>query len=498
MIKQEPSFSISLIQEKISRDFGFKISYRKAWKAKQKAIVKIFGDWDESYAILPRWLDYMQSLAQGSMYEIETKDFEVGNQVDNRFQVFHRLFWTFKQCCDAFKYCKPIIQVDGTFLYGKYRGTLLIATTQDGNCCVLPIAFAIVEGETLEAWTWFLANIRQHVTQKQGICFISNQHQSIESVVANEHLGWQPPHAYHVYCIRHIANNFDNKFKNVKLKNDLFKLGYMTSKIYFDRNLEKFRQTSPEIASWIDTISKEKWSIAYDEEGRRYGHMTTNLPETVNKILKGARNLPITALVKCTYSRLVEYFVQKGSQARAELSAGNRFCKKLLDAIQKNQEEACSFKVRTHDVILNMFEVEEIINPAMQMGSRLVSVDLCKRTCQCGKFTAYRFPCSHVIAACAHADIDFYQYVDPIYSIQNIVDTYSAQWSPIGNEESIPPASGPRLVPNVETVRAKGRPKSTRIRNEMDLVESHPRHNKCGYCKQVGHSRRTCPSHPDH
>ena len=66
----------------------------------------------------------------------------------------------------------------------------------------------------------------------------------------------------------------------------------------FDRNLEKFRQTNPEIQRWIDSIPKKKWSQAYDVGGRRYGHMTTNLSEAVYKVLKGARNMPITALVK--------------------------------------------------------------------------------------------------------------------------------------------------------------------------------------------------------
>ena len=74
----------------------------------------------------------------------------INNQVDNWFRIFHRVFWTFKQCCNAFNFCKPIVQVDGTFLYGKYRDTLLIATTQDDNSCVLPIVSAIVEGETLD------------------------------------------------------------------------------------------------------------------------------------------------------------------------------------------------------------------------------------------------------------------------------------------------------------------------------------------------------------
>ncbi|XP_027364609.1 uncharacterized protein LOC113871710 [Abrus precatorius] len=180
MVKEKPSVPVSLIQERISGQFGYSVSYKKAWKAKQKAIVTIFGDWDESYATLPRWLEYMQLHAPGSVYKIKTNDYVRGNVMDNRFRVFHRVFWSFRQCREAFKFCKPIIQVDGTFLYGKYKQTLLIGTTQDGNNSVLPIAFAIVEGETLSAWEWFLAMIRLNVTDKTEICLISDRHQSIK------------------------------------------------------------------------------------------------------------------------------------------------------------------------------------------------------------------------------------------------------------------------------------------------------------------------------
>ena len=33
--------------------------------------------------------------------------------------------------------------------------------------------------------------------------------------------------------------------------------------------------------AWIDQIPLEKWTQAYDE-GRRYGHMTTNLVECIS------------------------------------------------------------------------------------------------------------------------------------------------------------------------------------------------------------------------
>ncbi|KAH1202764.1 hypothetical protein GmHk_17G049151 [Glycine max] len=181
----------------------------------------------------------MQNHSPGSYFQVLHDDFIVGNMVSREHRQFHRVFWTFGQYKEAFKYCKPIIQVDGTHLYGKYRGTLLMATSQDGNGGVLPLAFAVAEGETLTAWSWFLAHLREHVTDKNGICLISDRHASIKSVVANEALGWQPLHGYHVYCVRHIASNFNRKFNNAKQKEMLKKLAYTPCWHIF---LSKFRK----------------------------------------------------------------------------------------------------------------------------------------------------------------------------------------------------------------------------------------------------------------
>ncbi|KAL5191311.1 hypothetical protein HKD37_04G010604 [Glycine soja] len=265
MIREDPSIKVPLIQERINSEFAYKVSYKKAWLAKQKAIALEYGDWEESYAKLSSWLTHMQNHSPGSYFQILHDNFIVGNTVSCEHRQFH-------------------------------RGTHLMATSQDGNGGVLPLAFAVVEGETLTSWSWFLAHLHEHVTDKNGICLISDCHASIKSIVANKALGWQPPHGYHVYCVRHIAS-------------------YTPCKHIFDQNLDKFRQLSPAIATWIDRISKEKWTMAYDKEGRRYDHMTTNLSECINKVLKDCRNIPITALVKSTYSRCQKYFVDRGRQA---------------------------------------------------------------------------------------------------------------------------------------------------------------------------------------
>ncbi|KAL5177074.1 hypothetical protein HKD37_08G022896 [Glycine soja] len=450
MIREDPSIKVSLIQERINSEFAYKVSYKKAWLAKQKAIAIEYGDWDEIRL--------------------------VANTVS-----FIEFFWTFGQCKEAFKYCKPIIQVDGTHLYDKYRGTLLMATSQDGNGGVLPLAFAVVEGETLTTWSWFLAHLREHVTDKNGICLISDRHASIKSTVANEALGWQPPHGYHVYCVRHIASNFNRKFNNAKQKEML-------------KKLEKFRLLSPAIATWIDRISKEKWTMTYDREGRRYGYMTTNLSECINKVLKDCRNIPITALVKSTYSTCRKYFVERGRQAQRQLNEGQVYCSKLVKELRKNQEQTCSHIVRVYDIHSTRFQVEESFNPITQRGGQKWAVNLNGHYCQCGRYSALHYPCSHIIAACGYVSMNYYQYIDVVYTNEHILKAYSAQWWPLRNEATIPPFNDAwTLIPDPTTICAKGQPTSTRIRNEMDSVKPSEHRQKCSRSGAEGHNRHRCP-----
>ena len=78
-------------------------------------------------------------------------------------------------------FCKPIIQIDGTWLYGKYKGTLLMAVAQDGNNNVFPISFSLVEGEMAGGWGFFLRHLRAHVTPQAHLCLISDIRVIIES-----------------------------------------------------------------------------------------------------------------------------------------------------------------------------------------------------------------------------------------------------------------------------------------------------------------------------
>ncbi|RYR54256.1 hypothetical protein Ahy_A06g029514 isoform H [Arachis hypogaea] len=201
MVRADASVSIKVLLNATTAHFGFRPTYRRVWMAKQKVVALIYGDWDESYNELPRWVLGVQLTMPGTVAVLRTSPVRVGGQVDESQAYFHRLFWTFLPCIEAFRHCKPLVSIDGTHLYGKYGGTLLIAIAQDGNSNILPVAFALIEGENAESWAFFLSHLRQHVTPQPGLLVISDRHNGIKDALEALDEGWLPPSAYRAFCI---------------------------------------------------------------------------------------------------------------------------------------------------------------------------------------------------------------------------------------------------------------------------------------------------------
>ncbi|XP_057756502.1 uncharacterized protein LOC130975783 [Arachis stenosperma] len=59
--REDATVTIKVLQEATEANYGLRPSYRKVWMAKQKAITQIYGDREESYAELPRWMLGVQS-----------------------------------------------------------------------------------------------------------------------------------------------------------------------------------------------------------------------------------------------------------------------------------------------------------------------------------------------------------------------------------------------------------------------------------------------------
>ncbi|KAH9616384.1 hypothetical protein KSS87_018423 [Heliosperma pusillum] len=139
--KRSLTENVTAIIEIIIDKYNYKITYMKAWKAKQKALADIFGDWDLSYRELPRYFEALKEANPGTV--VQFVNYEIEDDDDNEV-IFGRVFWAFGASIKGFPHCRPIITIDGTHLYGKYKGVLMIVMGVDANDQLYPLAFAIV------------------------------------------------------------------------------------------------------------------------------------------------------------------------------------------------------------------------------------------------------------------------------------------------------------------------------------------------------------------
>ena len=89
---------------------------------------------------------------------------------------FKYLFIAFGASIKGFPFMRKVFVVDGTFLQGKYIGTLLIASAQDGNFQIFPIAFVIVDTENDESWKWFFRQLSCVIPDDERLAIISDRH----------------------------------------------------------------------------------------------------------------------------------------------------------------------------------------------------------------------------------------------------------------------------------------------------------------------------------
>ncbi|RYQ93258.1 hypothetical protein Ahy_B09g099529 [Arachis hypogaea] len=474
LVEVDPSIRVKSVIAEVQAKFNYTISYRKAWLTKQKAVESIFGGWKASYEALPIWFEAMCHKEPSAVVHFETMPAYQGDDLVPNIRVLHRVFWSYYPCIRAFRHCKPIVQVDGTHLYGKYKGCLLVAVSQDGNNNIVPIAFAIVEGETSEAWHFFLSNLRQHVVTRDGVGLISDRHDSIRAAIARSNGAWSPPRAFHMFCIRHIESNFLRKFKAPYLQKLIVNIVRE-----YETRYQRLRERGEAYTDWLDRIPREQYALAFDG-GYRWGHMTTNLVECINSVLKGARNLPVTALVKAMFYRLNELFTRKRAEAEARINAGHVFSELVTSKLHANQRAAGNIQVSCFDRQNEVFEVRECPSGVEY------AVDLRRQRCDCGEFQVDRFRVDMCLLVVQTNDW-----------IGNCMYMMSTRWTrarfrPLENPTTWPVYHGPRFIGNPFLRRvSKGRPRMTRFLNEMDTrMLRAPR--RCKQCGAEGHSRSRC------
>ncbi|XP_022848771.1 uncharacterized protein LOC111371091 [Olea europaea var. sylvestris] len=255
----------------MEREFGVRITYNKAWRAKEKRLRFLRGTLGESFQKLPSYYHMLTDKNPRTIAHIEL-------DLNNRFLYF---FLAFRPSVRGFReYMRPVICVDGSHLKGQYKGTLLVAAAQDANLQIYPLAWSVVDGETNVSWYWFFAKLKDVVDDSNQLVFVSDRKKSIKRAIMRLF-----PLSHHGACIWHIEKNLIARYSSSNVI-FLFKravLAYRVSK--FDQFMTQRRTIRPSMASYLERASISTWSRAHFV-GNRYNVMTNNIAESLNSVLR--------------------------------------------------------------------------------------------------------------------------------------------------------------------------------------------------------------------
>ena len=211
-LKENMGMSIKTVGGIVRTRFpGVKPTYNKLWRGRETAMAMLFGSWSGAYALLPRLLNAIRTSNPGSKTALQSDPTENPNV-----RKFIRAAWAFGPCIEAFRFMRPVISIDASFLHGRYQGRHLVVAAYDADNQLLPLAFGLVESESGENWGWFMRWLRQEVVGDRPICVISDRHKGIKHVFNSPLFGWNEhqKQAVHRLCVQHVSENLLKECKN--------------------------------------------------------------------------------------------------------------------------------------------------------------------------------------------------------------------------------------------------------------------------------------------
>ncbi|KAK4401123.1 hypothetical protein Sango_1218400 [Sesamum angolense] len=421
--RTDPNRAVKGFRKDVIKDIRCNVSKYQAYRAKRKALNAIDGAADDQFALL--W-DYAEELR---------------------------------------KRCRPIIGVDGCHLKGPHGGVLLTAVSIDPNNNLYPLAYAIVSGETREAWEWFLGLLKSdlNMVREDAYTFISDKQKGLipafESVF---------PGSDKRYCVRHLHGNMKTAgFKGLAYKSALWNVARATTESEFKVRMEEMIKLNEMVVDWLSDKPPVHWSRAFFNTFPKCDILLNNVCESFNSCILEAREKPFLTMLEWIREFIMLRLTENRDRAEKKWS-DKKICPKIRKILDKNMDKAAD--------------------------------------CIPIKSDQYNYEISCYDGASQVLDPE--DFVNPCYSVQTFKKVYRYAimpvngpklWAQTGNIPPLPPNFGrkagrpsrarrmePDEIPNKQRRSSKrGQKKPIKLKRQSFKV-------KCHYCGGTGHNQKGC------
>ncbi|CAL2229651.1 unnamed protein product [Prunus armeniaca] len=184
---------------------------------------------------------------------------------------------------------------DACHLKGVYDGQLLTAVGIYPNNETWVLAYAVVEMETRESWTWFIDLLAKDVdiVNSHGWVFIFDKQKGLpgafEDIV---------PNAETRFCVRHLWDNFNKTYKCKVLRDQLWTCARAINVPCFNYQIEVMKTFDSNAWEWLAEKPPIQWSKSHFRTNMKCDMLQNNLCENFNNNIKIARDKPIITMLE--------------------------------------------------------------------------------------------------------------------------------------------------------------------------------------------------------
>ncbi|XP_076908514.1 uncharacterized protein LOC143565425 [Bidens hawaiensis] len=361
----------------------------------------------------------------------------------------------------------------------------------DSNNCIYPVAYALVEAETTESWTWFLECLGRDLDlyANSNFTFISDRQKGVIPALKKTY-----PSVEHIFCLRHIHENMKSKWRGHVFKDLLWKCATTTTIPQFEKAMTEVKVQDQALHDWLRDIHPKHWSKAYFSGRSTSDVLLNNLSKVFNRKLVGGRDKPIITCLEF----IREYLMKRIVLVRKSISkCDGPLTPKATTLFEGIKKDALLYKV-----IWNGMNKYQVSGPSQDQ----CVVDVDKKTCSCGMWELIAIPCKHAVAvnynmAQNGMDVDIPEaWISKVYLLDTWKKVYDHTIDPINGVQIWTPSECPTTLKPPKHHKQIGRPKKKRKKSAEELSElarewNMPRSSNtvtCKNCKTQGHNIRSC------
>ena len=292
-----------------------------------------------------------------------------------------------------------------------------MGATVDANGQYLLLAWAIVESENTESWTYFLTHLKEAIPEVLQCSIMSDRDKGL--LRAEDCLG---PRVTRLLYLQHLWRNFTKKY-GLSLEGFFWHLSDAATIPEFQAQMALLREEKSPAADYLLGIDLAIWAAAYIPGGHasRKGQLTSNAVEVLNSVLRDTRELSLIDLLSDIWHRTMATRFER-YEAACKIPPVQTFTPYAYSILQEQRSRALrnlpSFSDRSRALVVTL-------------EGRVYTVDLVARTCTCLDYQKTNLPCRHAIACILHLGDRLDHHIPAEYSVGIWKDTYSRNLQPV-------------------------------------------------------------------